>query len=161
MEIIIRKFNSKLEMYDYICEQVPAVCEKTDSIIAKLANFSSLINLFLEEINWVGFYFLEGNRLVLGPFQGKPAVTEIEIGSGVCGTAAMKRETQLIENVHECTNHIACDISSMSEIVVPMVVSCELFGVLDIDSPLKSRFDKEDKVGLEKLVDVICKSLFN
>ena len=106
-------------------------------------------------MNWSGFYLLKNGRLVLGPFQGKPAVAEIAIGAGVCGTAAQTRKTQIVEDVHTCCNHIACDFSTNSEIVVPIFADGELYGVIDIDSPVNARFDSEDAQGLETAANIL------
>ena len=112
----------------------------------------------LEDVNWAGFYFLKGGELVLGPFQGKPACIRIEIGKGVCGTAAVRRETVIVPNVHEYPGHFACDSASNSEIVVPLIKEGRLIGVLDLDSPKFSRFDDEDAAGLERLARVFVDS---
>ncbi len=157
MGITVKSFESKAEMYAYITSLLPTVTEEADSIVSVLANSSALLNMFLKNINWVGFYLLQDEVLKLGPFQGKPAVTRIEIGQGVCGAAALEKKTQIIDNVHECDNHIACDISSASEIVLPMMAGEKLIGVLDIDSPQKARFDDEDKRGLELFVSELLK----
>lgn len=119
--------------------------------LANLANASALLGHQLDEINWVGFYLRRGDELVLGPFQGKPACTHIPIGNGVCGTSAAKRETLIIPDVHAFPGHIACDAASQSEIVVPIMRDGKLLGVLDIDSPIKQRFDSQDGTGLERL----------
>ena len=119
--------------------------------MANLANVSALIFTTLEDINWAGFYLLEGDKLVLGPFQGNPACVEIAIGKGVCGTAAAKDAVQLVPDVHLFEGHIACDSASRSEIVVPLHRDGEVVGVLDIDSPSLSRFTEEDRAGLTEL----------
>ena len=123
--------------------------------IANLANAAALIFDQMEELNWAGFYFVEGGRLVLGPFQGKPACIEIPMGKGVCGTAAAENRTLLVENVHEFPGHIACDCASNSEIVIPLRQNGNVFGVLDIDSPVLSRFNEEDKKGLEEFAVIL------
>lgn len=128
--------------------------------IANLANASALIFDTLTELNWAGFYLLEGETLVLGPFQGKPACIEIPLGRGVCGTAASKKETVLVENVHLFPGHIACDGASNSEIVVPIFKGDDVIGVLDIDSPKFSRFTEEDKAGLEEFVRILEREVF-
>lgn len=127
--------------------------------IADLANAAALIYNALDDLNWAGFYLKEGNILVLGPFQGKPACIEIPMGRGVCGTAAMNNETLVVKNVHEFAGHIACDSASNSEIVIPLRVNGEVVGVLDIDSPSFDRFDEKDKAGLEELAKIIEKVL--
>ncbi len=123
--------------------------------VANLSNASALLYNTLSDINWAGFYLMQNGMLVLGPFQGKPACIEIPLGRGVCGTAAQSRETRLVYNVHEFEGHIACDSASNSEIVVPIFKSGEVFGVLDIDSPLIGRFSEEDRSGLEEFVHII------
>lgn len=127
--------------------------------IANAANLSALIFDGLPDINWAGFYFLEGDELIVGPFQGKPACVSIEMGKGVCGTAAASRSTQRVEDVQAFEGHIACDPQSRSEIVVPLIVGEQLIGVLDIDSPRPNRFSAEDQAGLEALAGVYVKSL--
>ena len=150
-------FESKSKLYSYLNLKVTGlVCEKNDWL-ASLANVSALLWVLLKDINWAGFYLYKNEELILGPFQGKPACTNIAIGKGVCGTAAAKLNTQLVKNVHEFEGHIACDSDSKSEIVIPIVKDNRLIGVLDIDSPIYNRFDEEDKVGLEKLVDILTK----
>ena len=120
---------------------------------------SALLWQALTDINWAGFYVLEGDILVLGPFQGKPACIEIQVGKGVCGTAVAEKQTQLVANVHEFPGHIACDGASNSEIVVPIYKDGAVFGVLDIDSPVFSRFTEEDRDGLEAFVKVLEENL--
>ncbi len=117
--------------------------------LANLANASALLAHQLEQINWVGFYLMRKDELVLGPFQGKPACTHIALGSGVCGTAAQDRETLVVDDVDDFPGHIACDSASASEIVLPIIDAAgKLLGVLDIDSPIKQRFDQVDAAGL-------------
>ncbi len=132
------------------------ICEEEDWL-ANLSNASALLWLLLDDINWAGFYLHKNGELILGPFQGKPACTHIEIGKGVCGTAAKTRETQVIENVLEFSGHIACDSASRSEVVVPIVKDDKLIGVLDIDSPNFDRFNEEDGKYLEKFVNTLNK----
>ena len=127
---------------------------------ANLANASALLGDALLNINWVGFYLIENGPLVLGPFQGKPACIEIEIGKGVCGTAVSKDQVMLVKDVHQFPGHIACDSASNSEIVIPIHRGKEIVGVLDIDSPLLSRFDEEDQEGLEHFVKIL-ESIFD
>lgn len=125
--------------------------------ITKLCNASALINALIGRINWCGFYLEKNNELILGPFQGMPACTKIEIGKGVCGTAALKKETLLIDDVHNFEGHIACDAASNSEIVVPIVKEDKLIGVLDLDSDEFSRFTELEQRYLEKSVDILNK----
>lgn len=124
--------------------------------IANLANASALLWKYLDDVNWAGFYLLEGNRLVLGPFQGKPACIEIPLGKGVCGKAALDKNALVVADVHSFEGHIACDTASNSEIVVPIVRGAELYGVIDIDSPSFSRFDDRDRAGLEEFAKIIA-----
>lgn len=127
--------------------------------VANLANASALLNDMMENINWAGFYIVEDGKLVLGPFQGKPACIEIQIGSGVCGTAVAENATMLVPNVHDFPGHIACDCASNSEIVVPIRKNGVVIGVLDIDSPEFSRFTEDDRAGLEEFVRTLEKHL--
>jgi GAF domain-containing protein len=127
--------------------------------LANLSNAAALLYNMMDRINWAGFYLLKGSDLVLGPFQGKPACTRIPIGKGVCGTAAEKRQVQLVEDVDRFPGHIACDPASRSEIVLPIIVDDRLLGVLDIDSPIKARFDHKDAAGLEDFVSILCGSI--
>ena len=138
--------------YQALAAQAKALIGGVPHCIANLANLSALIYQNLPEINWAGFYFLQGNLLVLGPFQGKPACIEIPLGKGVCGTAAQENRTVLVPDVHQFPGHIACDSASRSEIVVPVRKQGKVAAVLDIDSPLLCRFSEGDRQGLEKLV---------
>lgn len=161
--------DNKKEMYEEVTMQLGGLFEDCPHIIANLANASALLNQAMKEINWVGFYLLtdgkdgssvlpEGlkeKRLVLGPFQGKPACVEIKIGKGVCGTAVERDEVMLVKDVHAFPGHIACDGASRSEIVLPIHAKGKIIGVLDIDSPILARFDEEDQEGLEQVVEVM------
>lgn len=140
--------------YSIILQQVEHLLEP-NLMITNMANISSLLYHSLKEVNWVGFYLLEQERLVLGPFQGLPACTIIPIGKGVCGTAIVQRKTLVVEDVHAFPGHIACDSASNSEIVIPVFIGDALIGVLDIDSPIKNRFSLEDQKYLEKVVELI------
>ena len=123
--------------------------------LANLANAAALLYDQLEQLNWAGFYLMRGGELVVGPFQGKPACTRIALGRGVCGTAAAGRHTVVVPDVHAFPGHIACDGASQSEIVVPMIVAGRLLGVLDLDAPVKGRFDQEDARGLGRFVEAL------
>ncbi|MFD2446352.1 GAF domain-containing protein [Bacillus sp. CGMCC 1.16607] len=147
--------GNKEDNYELVKKQLKALIEDEKNQIANLSNASALLNQFLDRINWVGFYLMEGNELVLGPFQGLPACVRIPIGKGVCGTSVQRKETILVEDVHLFPGHIACDAASQSEIVIPLMKDGELIGVLDIDSPEKSRFDEVDKQKLEEFVEVL------
>lgn len=114
-----------------------------------------MLNQFLPDINWVGFYILQEQELVLGPFQGLPACVRIPVGRGVCGSAVSKKETLVVDDVHAFPGHIACDAASQSEIVIPLIQQEKVIGVLDIDSPIKNRFSAEDQVGLEHFVKTL------
>lgn len=138
-----------------LLRQAEALIEGERRLIPNLANLSALLWERLETINWVGFYLMEEGKLLLGPFQGKPACIHIPLGKGVCGTAAAERKTLLVPEVHEFPGHIACDSASRSELVVPLLDSKKVLGVLDIDSPLPSRFTEEDARAMEKLADFI------
>lgn len=133
-------------------KQASALLSTSRDLIANAANLSALLFQELEEVNWVGFYFLQNRRLVLGPFQGLPACTEIPLGSGVCGTAAAERKVQRIADVHAFEGHIACDANSESEIVLPLETRDTVIGVLDLDSPVLDRFGAQDEAGLRDIV---------
>jgi len=141
-------------LYQELAAQLREVLEGERDLIANAANLAAILYHTLPDLNWAGFYFLKGDVLVLGPFQGKLACTRIAVGKGVCGTAASRRETVVVENVHEFPGHIACDGASNSEIVVPILKDGTVVGVLDLDSPNPGRFDGEDRAGLESLVEV-------
>ena len=145
--------------YNEINSMLEALTDGVPYTMTNLANASALLNEKLDDINWVGFYTMKEGRLVLGPFQGKVACTIIPLGKGVCGTAAAQDRTLLVDNVHTFAGHIACDSASNSEIVVPMHRNGEVFGVLDIDSPLFSRFTEEDRKGLEQFVRILEKHI--
>lgn len=145
--------------YELLAAQMEAVLEKEWPKVSNLSNAASVLFQGMEKINWAGFYLLEADVLWLGPFQGKPACVRIEVGKGVCGTAAAKGQTQLVPDVHAFPGHIACDCASASEIVVPLKKDGRIVGVLDIDSPVKGRFDAEDQEGLEYIAGVIERTL--
>ena len=151
--------GSVVEQYTTLSKQLDALLTGETDTIANLANASALLNTFLSDINWVGFYTMKDGELVLGPFQGLPACVRIPVGRGVCGTAVSTGSTMLIDDVHAFPGHIACDAASNSEIVVPLRKNGEVIGVLDIDSPLKARFTKEDQQGLELFVEVLQKHI--
>lgn len=151
--------GSVVEQYSTLSKQLDALLTGETDTIANLANASALLNTFLSDINWVGFYIMKDGELVLGPFQGLPACVRIPVGRGVCGNAVSTDTTMLIDDVHTFPGHIACDAASNSEIVVPLRKNGEVIGVLDIDSPLKARFTKEDQQGLELFVEVLQKHI--
>lgn len=142
--------------YSLLKKEVEALVSGVPNLISNLSNIASLLFHELKNINWAGFYFVEGESLVLYPFCGKPACTLIPIGKGVCGTAVSTGEIQLVKNVHDFPGHIACDSASNSEIVLPLRnKKGDIIGVLDIDSPMIGRFDEEDRKGLMGIVEVI------
>ena len=141
--------------YKLLCAQLKALTEDVENAISNLSNASALLWQELADINWAGFYKMEGGILVLYPFQGKTACTRIAVGKGVCGTAVAQDRTQLVPDVHQFPGHIACDCASNSEIVVPIHVNGEIWGVLDIDSPSLNRFTEEDREGLEEFVKIL------
>jgi len=147
--------TSKSDLYDQLAAQLSSLLAGERDLIANAANFASLIYHSLPDLNWAGFYFEKDGELVLGPFQGQPACVRIKIGQGVCGAGAAKCETVIVPNVHEFPGHIACDSASNSEIVVPLMKGSRLIGVLDLDSPLPSRFDQDDARGLDSLVRIL------
>lgn len=145
--------------YATLCQQLSGLIQDVPYPIANLANASALLWQELRDINWAGFYLLQDDALILGPFQGKPACIRIPMGKGVCGTAAATLKTQLVPDVHAFPGHIACDSASNSEIVVPLYKNGALFGVLDIDSPIFNRFSQEDRQGLEDFVNILGTAL--
>ncbi|MEK3980911.1 GAF domain-containing protein [Psychrobacillus sp. FSL K6-2836] len=145
--------------YNMLSKQLDALLTGETNAIANFSNASALLNQFFDQINWVGFYIMEDGELVLGPFQGLPACVRIPLNRGVCGAAASKQETVIVPDVHAYPGHIACDAASQSEIVVPIVKDGELVGVLDIDSPIKDRFTKQDSEGLEQFIQVLVKHI--
>lgn len=145
--------------YNKLCNQLKSLADGVPHRIANLANAAALLWETLPDLNWAGFYILTAGKLILGPFQGKTACIEIPLGKGVCGTAAEQGKTVVVDNVHEFAGHIACDSASNSEIVIPLYVNNTLFGVLDIDSPKFSRFDEQDKLGLEQFSKILQANL--
>lgn len=141
--------------YETLVAQLDALISSESDWLANLANTVALLYHELADINWVGFYLAQGEELVLGPFQGKPACVRIPLGRGVCGTAAQTRKTIVVPDVHQFPGHIACDAASRSELVVPWVSGETLIGVLDVDSPIRARFACVDARGLEQIVPVL------
>ena len=141
--------------YNLLGKQLASLIEDETNLIAILSNTSALLNDNLDQINWLGFYLIENNELILGPFQGHPACVHISIGKGICGTAVANNQTQLVDDVNTFPGHIACDANSKSEIVVPIHVDNEIIGVLDIDAPITQRFSKGDQQGLEEIVSIL------
>ena len=148
-----------LAFYNRLTQQALALIDGETDLIANMSNISALLKMELEQINWVGFYLLKQDQLVLGPFQGNPACVRIPVGRGVCGTSIFENKVQRIADVHSFPGHIACDAISNSEIVIPLTVKGKLIGVLDIDSPNLSRFDQNDEQGLVSFVEALQKVL--
>ena len=148
---------------ELLLAQLEALCETTQPLpaVTLLSNAAALLMDAVADLNWAGFYLSDGKTLYLGPFQGKPACTVIAYGKGVCGTAAAENKTQRVENVHLFAGHIACDSASRSEIVVPLYRDGEVMAVMDIDSPQKGRFDKEDREGLERIAGILERAVKN
>lgn len=152
---------TKSELYRDLASALDALTADEPDAIANMANVSALLWQYLPDLNWAGFYRNLNDELVLGPFQGKAACIRIPFGKGVCGAAALTRETQLVEDVFAFPGHIACDAASRSELVVPIVHQGELLGVLDLDSPNPARFDAGDAAGCEALVRILAPRLVN
>jgi GAF domain-containing protein len=146
--------GSKAEIYEELLRQTRGLLDGERDLVANAANVAALIWQIVPDLNWAGFYFMKSNELVLGPFQGKPACVRIAVGKGVCGTAVARRETMLVKDVHAFPGHIACDSASNSELVVPLIKGERVHGVLDLDSPLFSRFDDEDRRAFEAVVSI-------
>jgi GAF domain-containing protein len=161
MHILTELPADKRAAYAELAASLRALLAGEHDLIANAANTAALLFWSLPDLNWAGFYLVEPERrdLLLGPFQGKPACVRIEIGRGVCGTAAARRETVVVPDVHAFAGHIACDSASNSEIVVPVIRDGHLLGVLDLDSPVHARFDDADARGLESLVRILVESL--
>jgi GAF domain-containing protein len=147
-----------LEADTDLLDEIRALLEGEPDPIANAANVASVIYARVPRLNWAGFYFLKGDTLVLGPFQGLPACTRIPLGRGVCGTAAQQGRTIVVDDVHEFPGHIACDSASMSEIVVPLIVSGRVAGVLDVDSPEPARFGEEERQLIEAIATLYIQS---
>jgi L-methionine (R)-S-oxide reductase len=152
-------FGNAQTAYAELARDLAALLAGERDMIANAANTAALVYDALPDLNWAGFYLYKSGELVLGPFQGKPACVRIALGKGVCGTAAARRETVRVDDVHAFPGHIACDSASNSEIVIPLVKGAELLGVLDLDSPVHARFDATDARGLEALAKIFVDSL--
>jgi GAF domain-containing protein len=151
--------STKTQQYEQIHRQLTELLKGETDLIANTANAAALLYSLLPDVNWVGFYLWQGNELVLGPFQGKPACTRIAAGRGVCGAAAQKSETVMVSNVSEYPGHVVCDTASQSEIVVPLINWGKLVSVLDVDSASLNRFDEDDVEGLETAAAILIDSL--
>lgn len=143
--------GSKAEIHDELARQARGLLEGERDPVANAANLAALIAQLVPDLNWAGFYFMQGGELVLGPFQGKPACVRIAVGKGVCGTAVARRASVLVRDVHAFPGHIACDSASRSELVVPLIKNGVVHGVIDLDSPTPGRFDEEDRAAFERL----------
>jgi len=159
MEITINIDRSEEEIYSEISKELEFLILPSDNIISNLSNFTALLKDAFKKISWVGFYIIKENKLFLGPFQGKPACTEISIGNGVCGTSAATCKTIIVADVDNFHGHIACDSNSKSEIVVPIIANGKLWGVLDVDSYQKSSFSELDKINLEIFCNLLSSKL--
>ena len=147
--------GGKTEFYRDLSQQLISLLENERDPVANAANTAALLFELMVDLNWAGFYFLrEGEELVLGPFQGKPACVRIPVGRGVCGTAVAEGRSMLVEDVHAFADHIACDAASRSELVVPLIRDGEIIGVIDLDSPMAGRFDADDQRGLEEIAAI-------
>jgi GAF domain-containing protein len=150
--------DNKRDFYASLAQQLTGLLEGEPDAMANAANMSALIYQFLPDLNWAGFYFMRGEGLVLGPFQGKTACVRIAVGRGVCGAAVERKQSIVVPDVHAFPGHIACDSASRSELVVPLVKDGKVLGVLDLDSPSPNRFDEEDREGCERLVQIYLQS---
>jgi GAF domain-containing protein len=148
----------KKQLYAELASQATGLVSDEPDLIANAANLASLIANALPDLNWTGFYFLKGSQLVLGPFQGQPACVRIDVGKGVCGTAAQRKSAVLVHDVGQFPGHIACDARSRSEVVIPLLDGDALIGVLDLDSPIVGRFDQEDQAGLTELARILMET---
>src|SRR5699024_3862693 len=147
--------GDRVKDYNQMLKQLDALIAGEPDTIANLSNASALLNQFLDDVNWVGFYIWKDNELVLGPFQGLPACIRIPYGQGVCGTALKERAVQRFDDVNQFPGHIACDSASRSEIVAPLLINDEPYGVLDIDSPSHNRFDETDEIYITKYAEIV------
>ena len=150
----MERFATKSDRYRTIARQLESLLEGERDFLANSANTSALVYELVGDLNWAGFYFRQGDELVLGPFQGRGACVRIPMGRGVCGTAAARAESVLVENVHQFEGHIACDAASNAELVVPVLEDGQVVGVFDLDSPTVGRFDDEDRAGIEEIVRI-------
>ena len=159
-EIRIEKHLSEEEKYRLLISQLKSLLTKNDNLVSNLSNCTAAIKDVFDKVSWVGFYLYNGKKLYLGPFQGKVACTSIEIGKAVCGTAAAKRETIIVPDVDKFPGHIACDSSSKSEIVIPIIKKDSLIGVLDLDSYSYNSFGETDRKYLEEICKFLSEEIF-
>ena len=157
--LIVDKSLSLKEKYKLLADQLKSLLSKNDNLISNLSNLTAALKETFDKISWVGFYLFDGSKLYLGPFQGKVACTQIEIGKGVCGTSAKEKKTVIVPDVTKFPGHIVCDGGTKSEIVVPIFKNGELFGVLDVDSYQYSAFDNTDEVFLEEICNFLSKEI--
>jgi len=149
------KYGKKTENYRFMAESAKAFSEGETDLTALLSNLSALIKLYVEDLNWAGFYLMKEGELVLGPFQGLPACVRIAVGKGVCGKAALEGKTVIVKNVHDFPGHIACDSASVSELVVPFFKDGKVCGVIDLDSPLPERFTELEAEYVGKIAELL------
>jgi GAF domain-containing protein len=154
-ELIVDKSLSVEEKYKLLVKQLKCLLNKEDNVLSNLSNLTAALNNTFEKINWVGFYLFDGNKLYLGPFQGKVACTQIEVGEGVCGTSAKEQKTIIVQDVDKFPGHITCDSGSKSEIVVPIIKNKKFYGVLDVDSYQYNAFSDTDKIFLEEICNFL------
>ncbi|MDR3665425.1 MAG: GAF domain-containing protein [Ignavibacteriaceae bacterium] len=159
-EFVIDKSQPDQKLYLELTSIIRNVLNKNDNLITNLSNFTAVLKQTFDKISWVGFYLFDNEKLYLGPFQGKVACTQIELGKGVCGTSALKKKTIIVNDVNEFPGHIVCDSDSKSEIVIPLLKNNKLLGVLDIDSPFLSAFDETDKQNLEYICNFLTEEIF-
>jgi GAF domain-containing protein len=155
----LQKQLDQTQLYAYFLENIQGYIHFSENPLTNLANFAAIVKYFFDDVNWAGFYLFDGKKLYLGPFQGLPACTTIELGKGVCGTAAQSRKTIVVPDTHQFAGHIVCDEASLSEIVIPIIKNDQLYGVLDLDSPILNRFNESDQKILEKAIHVLIDNL--
>ena len=147
--------ENKTQQYQQLAQQIEAIVADEQNLVANMANISAILYWALENVNWIGFYLVKDQQLVLGPFHGQPACIRIPIGRGVCGTAVSEESIQVVKDVHQFSGHIACDANTNSEIVLPIYHNNKIIAVLDLDSPILSRFDEADKIGLSHVKRIL------
>ena len=157
--ILVDKNISLDDQYLLLVKQIKNLLNKSDNILSNLSNLTAALKQTFDKISWVGFYLFDGDKLYLGPFQGKVACTEIKLGNGVCGTAALENKTIIVPDVNKFPGHIACDADSKSEIVVPIMRNGKLYGVLDLDSTEYGSFNETDKKYLEEIINYLTKEI--
>ncbi|MDA3860189.1 MAG: GAF domain-containing protein [Melioribacteraceae bacterium] len=159
MEVSINHNKSEVEIYQECVVHLENIIVSSDKLISNLSNFVALLKQAFTKISWIGFYIKENDKLFLGPFQGNSACTEIKFGNGVCGTSALTQQIIIVEDVNNFPNHITCDSKSKSEIVVPIVINMQTWGVLDLDSYSTSAFSDIDKKYLIKCISILTKNI--